>query len=126
MAVQLQEVLQAKALQWNTSFSVGIVHETLGEVRAAAGLNDRVAKSRVTVESRFPAGSVTKPMTAARIFQHYEAGDVDLDAPVRIHKTARTTARTTVPPRERTQTHTRTPATKNTHAHTYARLIQSS
>ena len=25
MAVQLQEVLQAKALQWNTSFSVGIV-----------------------------------------------------------------------------------------------------
>lgn len=29
--------------------NINKVHETLGEVRAAAGLNDRVAKSRVTV-----------------------------------------------------------------------------
>lgn len=78
------------------------------------------------MESRFPAGSVTKPMTAARIFQHYEAGDVDLDAPVRIHKTARTTARTTVPPRERTQTHTRTPAhPQQKYAHSYIRTLNT-
>ena len=51
----------------------------MGEVTAAAGYDNRVTKTKVTVESRFPAGSVTKPMTAARVFQHYEAGDLDLD-----------------------------------------------
>ena len=41
---------------------------------AAAGLNDRVAHTKMTTAARFPVGSVTKPYTAAAVMQLHEQG----------------------------------------------------
>ena len=36
----------------------------------------------MTTANRFPVGSVTKPFTSAMVMQAYEAGLIDLDAPI--------------------------------------------
>ena len=40
----------------------------------AAGLNDRVARTKMTTAARFPVGSVTKPYTVAAVMQLHEQG----------------------------------------------------
>lgn len=48
----------------------------------AFGYADLGAKRRTTTETQFRIGSVSKPLTADAVAQLYEAGKLDLDAPV--------------------------------------------
>jgi D-alanyl-D-alanine carboxypeptidase len=81
VAVALQQFLEAKATQWNTSFSVGI-YSGHGAWTAVGGLNDRRKHTPMTADLRFPLGSVTKTYTAAAIMQAYEQGLLDIDKPI--------------------------------------------
>tara|TARA_B110000208_G_scaffold177512_1_gene224759 strand:+ start:250 stop:1251 length:1002 start_codon:yes stop_codon:yes gene_type:complete len=78
----LQSRLDAIAIAYNTSYSVGVVHPTLGAFGVAAGIADKLAGTPATTETRYPVGSVTKPWTAAAVMQLYEQGLVDIDAPI--------------------------------------------
>jgi CubicO group peptidase (beta-lactamase class C family) len=80
-AIALQALLEAKAEQWNTSFSVGIYSQT-GGWTAVGGPNDRRRLTPLTPDHRFPVGSVTKPYTCAMVMQAYEKGLIDIDAPI--------------------------------------------
>ena len=81
VATNLQRILEAKALEFNTSFSVGIWSET-GAWTAVAGLNDRRKRTPMTSDLQFPLGSVTKTYTAASVMQAYEKGLIDIDKPI--------------------------------------------
>jgi CubicO group peptidase (beta-lactamase class C family) len=48
----------------------------------AFGYADLEAKRPATTETQFRIGSVSKPLTADAVAQLYEAGKLDLDAPV--------------------------------------------
>jgi hypothetical protein len=80
-AASLQKVMEDKALQWNTSFSVG-VYTSSGAWTAVSGYNDRRIHTPMTSDLRFPLGSVTKPYTCAMVMQAHEKGLIDIDAPI--------------------------------------------
>jgi CubicO group peptidase (beta-lactamase class C family) len=80
-ATALQALLEVKAAQWNTSFSVGI-YSRAGGWTAVGGPNDRRRLTPLTPDHRFPVGSVTKPYTCAMVMQAYEKGLIDIDAPI--------------------------------------------
>lgn len=79
---RLQNIIDEKAVLWNQSFSVGVYHESTGAFGAVAGLNDRVKRTAMTLDNRFPVGSVTKPWTCTAIMQANESGLIDLDSPI--------------------------------------------
>eukprot|EP00038_Savillea_parva_P026358 m.53450 g.53450 ORF g.53450 m.53450 type:complete len:533 (+) comp7460_c0_seq1:95-1693(+) len=78
---QIQAMLNAKALLWNTSFSVA-VQSRHGLLRVAAGIDNHATGKRATPHTLVPMGSVTKPFTAAGILRLVEAGSLSLDEPV--------------------------------------------
>ena len=80
-AVALEKLLAQKAEKWNTSFSVGIYNGTHAWT-AVAGLNDRLRRTPMEPNLRFPVGSVTKPYTCALVMQARDKGLIDIDAPI--------------------------------------------
>ena len=78
----LQARLDRIAVQYNTSYSVGVMHSEFGAFGVASGLADKVGGAKATTESRYPVGSVTKTWTAAAVLQLHERGLVDIDASV--------------------------------------------
>jgi CubicO group peptidase (beta-lactamase class C family) len=79
--IALQPIIDAKAKEWNTSFSLGLYSSNVS-IGISAGLNDRVRGTSVTPQHRYPLGSVTKTFTAAAIMQQQQAGQLDIDAPI--------------------------------------------
>lgn len=80
---KLQQIMDEKAHLWNKSFSVGVYSEATGAFGVASGLNDRrYPGTPMTIDDRFPVGSVTKPWTVAAIMRAHEAGLLDIDAPI--------------------------------------------
>ena len=80
VTVQLQSTLDALALQFNTSYSFAFKHGD-EEVAVAAGWASHApgAETNATVNSLYPAGSVTKTFLAASLLQLSAAGQIDLD-----------------------------------------------
>ena len=78
---RVQPMLDASARLFNTSFSLGF---RKGEARGAfvAGLEDFATGAAMSPDDLIPLGSVTKPFTAARIFQLVDAGAFALDDPI--------------------------------------------
>ena len=82
LVARLQPIVDAQAVLWNTSFSVGLTAR--GEtIAVASGMNRfEPTPSRVDTNSLYPMGSATKMYTAVAALQAAEAGRIDLDAPV--------------------------------------------
>jgi CubicO group peptidase (beta-lactamase class C family) len=74
-------VEEARAQAGIPALAVAVVAD--GEVVAeiACGLADREAGTPATLETVFPAGSVSKLLTAALVMQQVEKGRLDLDTP---------------------------------------------
>ena len=62
----------------------GIALVRLGGVEWAGGVGyaDRDAKTAVTADTHFRAGSISKTFVASALVQMYEDGEIDLNAPV--------------------------------------------
>ena len=90
LIARLQPIVDAVAKYHNVSFSVGVrTNDTGGSpVVAFAGQNQRSSSSPsqppslVDANSKFPVGSVTKSWTATAVMQLWEAGKIDIDAPI--------------------------------------------
>ena len=80
----LQAILDRAALEWNTSFSVGI-YTKAGSWTAASGFYDRATREPLEPHHRFPVGSVTKTYTCAAVMQAYEKGLLDIDLPISLY-----------------------------------------
>jgi CubicO group peptidase (beta-lactamase class C family) len=78
----LQKIIAAGAEQDNISYSFAVVLSEQSSVAVAAGADDRVSGRAVTTESRYPAGSVTKPYTAVAAMRLHDSGKLDLGRPV--------------------------------------------
>jgi CubicO group peptidase (beta-lactamase class C family) len=88
---QLDDILAAHALFWNTSLSVAFAFDDPDApstappavFAAAAGVNDRFGPTGdpITTASRLPSGSTDKAFTAAAVVRLAELGQIDLDAP---------------------------------------------
>ncbi len=64
--------------------TVGVLHD--GEIfEAAAGVTSLETSVRVTTDTVFQIGSMTKPWTATVIMQLVDEGKIDIDAPVRTY-----------------------------------------
>ena len=86
LRTRLDSIVSTVANYHNVSFSVGVRTADTGgtPVVVFAGQNGRSADapSLITAESRFPVGSVTKSWTATAVMQLWEAGKIDIDAPI--------------------------------------------
>ena len=89
---QLDEIIAAHALYWNTSLSVAFAFDDPAApgtappavFAAAGGVNDRFGDptgAPITTKSRLPSGSTDKAFTAAAVVRLAELGRIDLDAP---------------------------------------------
>eukprot|EP00039_Didymoeca_costata_P031066 m.32957 g.32957 ORF g.32957 m.32957 type:complete len:527 (-) comp8472_c0_seq1:3912-5492(-) len=78
----LQEAIDKKALEWNTTLSVAISMGPGSVLAACSGYSDRKGKVKCSVGDKYPVGSVTKPYTAVAIMQFKELGMIDIDAPI--------------------------------------------
>ena len=78
----LQRLIDAAAAHDNISYSFAVALGDGTTVAAAAGWDDRANGTRVTNDSLFPVGSVTKPYTTVAALRLSEQGRLDLDAPV--------------------------------------------
>ena len=83
LQADLQAVVNAQAVQWNTSFSLGLSWGDGSEVLAvAAGADNHAAGTTVNTSTLYPLGSATKMYTAVACLQLAEQKKLDLDAPL--------------------------------------------
>ena len=83
LQADLQAVVNAQAVQWNTSFSLGLSWGDGSEVLAvAAGADNHAAGTTVNTSTLYPLGSATKMYTAVACLQLAEQNKLDLDAPL--------------------------------------------
>lgn len=76
----IQELVEAQAVAYNVSYSAAAMLHDGSVMAAAAGFDDHATGSKVTIESMYPSGSVTKTFTAVGIMRLAQQGKLDLDA----------------------------------------------
>jgi len=64
------------------SISTGVYSENCGTWLSTAGVLSKKEKEKPTPTSLYRIASITKPMTSVAIFQLYEQGLIELDAPI--------------------------------------------
>ena len=81
----LSAALRSVSSYYNISFVAAITlidrEQDLWTSSGAAGMDDRVRGTAMTVDSRIPGGSATKPFTATAAMGLVEAGLLDIDQP---------------------------------------------
>jgi CubicO group peptidase (beta-lactamase class C family) len=77
----LQKIVDDNAVRNNISYSFAVVSDQF-TVTVASGVDDHNTGRRVTTESLYPAGSVTKPYTAVAAMRLHDKGVLDLEEPV--------------------------------------------
>jgi CubicO group peptidase (beta-lactamase class C family) len=80
---QLQRILDCALADHNVVGASLAISHSGSNYSVAAGLLNNATGARVTTDSPFQIGSVTKVMTATLIMQLVEQGHIDLDQPVR-------------------------------------------